>query len=876
MTLEVYRRKRDFKKTPEPPPKRVESASGRSFVVQKHRASHMHYDFRLEHNGVLWSWAIPKGPSLDPADKRLAMQTEDHPVEYGGFEGIIPAGEYGGGTVMVWDRGTWTPVGDPAAGYAKGNLKFTLDGEKLHGGFALVRTRTDKYGKQSWLLIKEKDDAARPGYAVVEEAPDSVLSGRDLDAIASARAHVWRSKLSVKENVKAGAVAPMPAPKAVKKRGAKGKAGAAAAEVEAAPRGRKAAMPATMTPMLATLVDKAPPGDDWVHEVKYDGYRFLVRIEKKRAQLISRNGKEWTASFPGIVDELAALPVKQAWLDGELVVLDDEGRSTFQGLQNALSGGRGRNLAFFVFDLLYRDGHDLRGLPLTARKAALREVVGEGTKVVKMGPEVRAGGPDFFRQACELKLEGIIAKRADATYQSGARTRDWLKVKCVQRQEMVIAGYTDPQGSRTGFGALLLGVYDGKDLKYAGKVGTGFDDKALRDLMPKLTEREQEKPAFVNPPRGYAAKGAHWIRPELVAEVAFTEWSDDGALRHPSFQGLRMDKKASEVVREKPMATAKAAAAAPASKARTAGKRAAAGGRADASEVAGVKLSHPEKMYWPEASITKGDLAAYYAAVADWIVPHLAGRPLSLVRCPDGWSGQCFYQKHAAKAVNAAVKRVEAPESRGMATYLSADSAAGLAGLVQWGVIELHPWGSRTPRLDRPDRLIFDFDPDDDLDYADLVAAVQLLRTLLGEIGLTGFLKTTGGKGLHVVLPIRATLTWDDAKAFTKSVADFLVRTFPDRFTATLSKERRKGKIFIDFLRNAEGATAIAPYAVRARKNAPVAMPIFWEELERDLRFDHFNVRNAQERLATQKRDPWREFSDTKQTITAAMRKRFR
>ncbi len=872
MTLEVYRRKRDFKKTPEPPPTRAESASGRSFVVQKHRASHMHYDFRLEHNGVLWSWAIPKGPSLDPADKRLAMQTEDHPVEYGGFEGVIPQGEYGGGTVMVWDRGTWTPVGDPAAGYAKGNLKFTLDGEKLRGGFALVRTRTDKYGKESWLLIKEKDDAARPGYAVVEEAPDSVLSGRDLDAIAAARAHVWRSRLSVKENVKAGAIAAAPA-----RKGAARKPGTQAPPAQgedASPRGRKAAMPAMLTPMLATLVDKAPAGDDWVHEIKYDGYRFLVRIEKKRAQLISRNGKEWTASFPGVVKELAALPVKQAWLDGELVVQDDEGRSTFQGLQNALSGGRARNLAFFAFDLLYRDGYDLRGLPLTARKAALRALVGAGTQAVKMGPEVRGGGPEFFRQACALKLEGIIAKRADATYQAGARTRDWLKVKCVQRQEMVIGGYTDPQGSRTDFGALLLGVYDGKDLRYAGKVGTGFDDKTLRDLMPELVKRAQATPAFVNPPRGYAAKGAHWIRPELVAEVAFTEWSDDGALRHPSFQGLRMDKKAREVVREEPVATAKAAAPTVAGPA--GGRRARASEPADASEAAGVRLSHPEKMYWPEAAITKGDLAAYYVAIADWIVPHLAGRPLSLVRCPDGWSGQCFYQKHAAKAVNAAVKRVQAPESRGMATYLSADSAAALAGLVQWGVIELHPWGSRTPRLDRPDRLIFDFDPDDDLDYADLVAAVQLLRTLLAEIGLTGFLKTTGGKGLHVVLPIRATLGWEDAKAFTKSVADFLVRTFPDRFTATLSKAQRKGKIFIDFLRNAEGATAIAPYAVRSRKNAPVAMPIAWEELERDLRFDHFNVRNARERLATQKRDPWRDFLDTRQTITAAMRKRFK
>ena len=881
MTLTVYRQKRDFRKTPEPKPKRVESATGRSFVVQKHAASHLHYDFRLEHDGVLWSWAVPKGPSLDPADKRLAMHTEDHPVEYGAFEGVIPQGEYGGGTVMVWDRGTWTPHGDPAEGHAKGNLKFTLDGEKLKGGFALVRTRSDKYGKESWLLIKEKDEEARPGYAIAEEAPDSVVSGRDLDAIAQARSHVWRSKLSVRENVKAGAVAPMPATQDARKDAAAkaGKEKPAKAKPATA-HGRKAPMPDTLTPMLATLVDEAPAGDGWIHEVKYDGYRFLARIEKGRARLLSRNGKEWTASFPDIVRDLAKLPVKQAWLDGELVVLDDAGRSSFQRLQNALTGGREKNLAFFVFDLLYRDGYDMRALPLTERKALLREVAGEGTGRVKVGPEVRGDGPDFFRQACGLGLEGIVAKRADAAYASGARTRDWLKVKCVQRQEMVIGGYTDPQGSRTGFGALLLGVHEGKALRYAGKVGTGFDDKALRDLMPELAGREQDEPPFVNPPRGYAAKGAHWVRPELVAEVAFTEWSEDGALRHPSFQGLRLDKKAADVVREKPVATAKAAGGARAKAGSDApaarSRRAAAASEEASGEYAGVKLTHPEKPYWPEAKLTKGDLAAFYVGVADRILPHLAGRPLSLVRCPDGWGGECFYQKHAAKAVNAAVKRMEAPESGRTATYLSADSAAALAGLVQWGVIELHPWGSRAPRLDRPDRLVFDFDPDDDLPFADLVAAVGLLRTLLDEIGLTGFLKTTGGKGLHVVLPIRATLGWDEAKAFTKSVADFLVRTFPDRFTATLSKERRKGKIFIDFLRNAEGATAIAPYGVRSRKNAPVATPIAWEELSRDVRFDYFNIRNVPERLRTQKRDPWREFLATKQSITVAMRKRFR
>lgn len=879
MTLAVYRQKRDFRKSPEPRPKRTGSVTGRSFVVQKHAASHLHYDFRLEYDGVLWSWVVPKGPSLDPADKRLAMPTEDHPVEYGGFEGVIPAGEYGGGTVMVWDRGTWTPVGDPASGRAKGNLKFVLDGDKLKGGFALVRTRGDKYGKESWLLIKEKDDDARPGESITDTAPDSVLSGRDLDAIAKARKHVWQSRLSVKANVAAGALSAARARKP-----AVGKSTSTAVTAPSA-RGRKAAMPAEMEPMLATLVDAAPADDGWVHEVKYDGYRFLARIERKRAHLISRNGRDWTGKFPDIVRDLVRLPVEQGWLDGELVVLDDEGRSSFQALQNALAGGDGGHLAYFVFDLLHRDGYDTRALPLIERKAQLREIVGDGAGTVRVGPEVRGNGPEFFRQACRLGLEGIVSKRADAAYAAGVRTRDWLKVKCVQRQEMVIGGYTEPQGSRIGFGALLLGVHEGKVLRYAGKVGTGFDDKTLRDLLPALVKRERATPPFVDPPRGFQAKGANWIEPDLVAEVAFTEWSADGALRHPSFQGLRLDKKARDVVREKPVITAaKSGTTRPAARKGQGGKGAsrkakdetrAAPSEMDDDVLPGVTLSHPEKVYFPEVKVTKGDLAAYYVAMAEWIVPHIAGRPLSLVRCPDGWQGECFYQKHAAKAVNAAVKRMQVPEGSGEATYLSADSAAGLAGLVQWGVIELHPWGSHAPRLSRPDRLIFDFDPDDDLPYADLVAAVNLLRTLTDEIGLTGFLKTTGGKGLHVVLPIRATLGWDEAKAFSKSVADFLVRTFPDRFTATLAKERRKGKIFIDYLRNAEGATAIAPYAVRARANAPVATPLDWSELKPDVRFDHFTLRNVPQRVRSLKQDPWRDFFTTRQTITVAMRKRF-
>ena len=864
MALEKYRAKRNFKVTPEPRGKVVRKAkSSLSFVIQKHAASHLHYDFRLELNGVLLSWAIPKGPSLDPADKRLAMHVEDHPLEYGGFEGVIPERQYGAGTVMLWDRGTWEPKGDPVAGYAKGHLKFELHGEKLEGGWTLIRTHGSKYGgktgDQAWLLIKEKDEYARTGGpSIVETAPNSVTTRRNLDEIAAARSHVWQSKLSVKENVKAGAVAE--AGPAAKKKGR----GAS----NTMPEGAKAAsLPAMLSPMLTTLVTSAPSGPDWLHEIKYDGYRMLCRIEKGNARLFSRNAKDWTAIFAGIAADLVKLPVRTAWVDGEVVVMDAAGRTSFQALQNALAS-RNAPLSFFAFDLVYVDGYDLRKVTLTERKRLLRRIVGDGVGAIRVGPEVQGHGDEFFKQACSLSLEGAVCKRVDSLYHDGARTRDWVKVKCTRRQEMVIGGFTEPQGARTGFGALLLGIYDQGKLQYAGKVGTGFDDRTLTALYKVLVKLEQKEPPFVNPPRGYEAKGAHWVKPELVAEIAFTEWSNDGALRHPSFQGLRTDKKATEVVREEAQPAPSRAASAPKTTKTAAAKK------TEATMVAGIAISHPEKLYFPEAGITKVDIAQYYERMASRILPHIKGRPLALVRCPDGWNKQCFYQKHADKSVNPAVARIEVPEGGGKAMYMGAASAKALVALVQWGVLELHPWGSRQPRLDRPDRLIFDFDPDEGVTWKDLVTGVELLRALLGELELEGFLKTTGGKGLHVIVPIRTTLDWDQAKGFTRAVADFMVSTFGDRFTATVSKAKRKGKVFVDYLRNAEGASAVAPYAVRARANAPVSMPIAWEELASDVRFDHFNVRNAQDRLAKQKRDPWRDFETTRQTITKAHGKR--
>ena len=881
MRLQRYREKRDFRLTPEP---RGRVARGKaktlSFVIQKHAARHLHYDFRLELGGVLLSWAVPKGPSLDPQDKRLAIHVEDHPLEYGGFEGIIPPDQYGSGTVMVWDRGTWAPSGDPVAGYKKGHLKFQLDGEKLKGGWALVRTHGSKYGsksgEQAWLLIKEKDAFAQRGSDdIVDDAPDSATTGRRLDEIARDRKHAWHSSRSVAENVRAGALAAGRSP-ARKKRSAAAKRAEPSVSPATVEGAKAAPMPATLTPMLATLVDAVPVGEDWAHEIKYDGYRMLCRVERGKARIFSRNGKDWTSMLEPIAKAAQRLRVKQAWLDTEVAAVDAEGHTSFQVLQNALSDPNRKPLTCFVFDLLYLDGYDLRQAALTERKRLLQRVLEGADPALRYSGDVRGSGAEFFKQACQLGLEGAISKRADSPYRAGMRTREWVKVKCGKRQEMVIGGFTDPQRSRSGFGALLLGVYESGELRYSGKVGTGFDDKTLTKLRAMLDKLEQSSSPFANPPRGFEAKRAHWVKPQLVAEIAFTEWSNDGALRHSSFQGLREDKKATEVVRERPAAKPAATGEAP-QRASARRVRAAKASKEVVPDnaVAGVTLSHPDKQLFPEAKLAKRDLALYYEKVADRILPHLRDRPLSLVRCPDGWKAQCFYQKHADKSVHQAVTRIEVPESRGKAMYFAADSLAALVGLVQWGVIELHPWGSRAPKLDRPDRLLFDLDPDPGVAWPQIVEAVALLRALLDDIGLTGFLKTTGGKGLHVVVPVRATLDWDEAKAFTRAIADFLVRTFPDRFIATASKHRRKGRIFIDYLRNAVGATAIAPYALRARANAPVSTPITWDELSaEDLRFDHFNVRNIPARLARMRKDPWASFDTTKQSVTRAMIKR--
>jgi bifunctional non-homologous end joining protein LigD len=921
MALEEYKRKRNFRATPEPAGK-VKKTKGTAFVIQKHAATRLHYDFRLEMEGVLRSWAVPKGPSLDPGEKRLAVHVEDHPIDYGDFEGTIPKGQYGGGTVLLWDRGTWIPEGDPVAGYKKGHLRFQLDGEKLHGGWDLVRMggRRSDDGHDNWLLIKVDDESARPGSddAIVKERPESVASGLDVDEIAASPERVWQSNRPGKdEGTFKGKIAALAAKKAgaaknveTPRRGVSGRGAAKAAAKRRRPTGaslqsdidpsqisgaRKAAMPSGIEPQLATLVEVVPRGEEWIHEIKYDGYRALCEISDGEARLITRRGNDWTDHFTRVAREAAKLPVSEAVLDGEVVVLEPNGTTSFQALQNALSGNRQEDLVYFAFDLLYLDGWDLRRAPLLARKEALAEILAGRQGAVRLGDHVPGGGEDFFRQACTFGLEGIVSKRADLGYHSG-RSKDWLKVKCLQRQEFVIVGFTNPEKSRVGLGALLLGVYESKELVYAGKVGTGFDDRTLLDLRKRLDKLEIDKPAFKNAPRGAEARRSHWVKPELVAEVAFTEWTEEGILRHPSFQGLREDKSPREVVRERPQAPPPAAHTAEAKPSRSGKKKTAvnkvpaakapkpairpapeesevpAQGKSRKKEIgiAGFHLSNPERVLYPEQGLTKRELAVYYSRIADWILPHLADRPLTLVRCPEGRARQCFYQKHITEHVPASVRRVDVGEPE---PYGSVSDLEGLLALVQMGVLEIHFWGAHRDKIELPDYVVFDLDPDEGLPWERVVEGAFMMRDFLTELGLRTFLKTTGGKGLHVVFPVARRDDWDEVKAFTKAVTEAVVASAPDRYTSKLPKASRKGKVFIDYLRNGRGATSISPYSTRARPGATVSAPLFWEELETGARGDSFNVRNLPERLENLPSDPWADFLKVRQSITAAMKK---
>jgi bifunctional non-homologous end joining protein LigD len=892
MGLTEYRKKRNFRVTSEPRGGRVRLHERLSFVIQKHAASHLHYDFRLELDGVLLSWAVPKGPSLDPADKRLAMHVEDHPLEYGGFEGVIPQGEYGGGTVLLWDRGTWEPVGDAKKDYRAGALKFDLHGEKLKGRWMLVR-RGGKRGdsaEKHWFLFKERDKYARPGSDIAKVKPLSVASGRDLDEIAKSADRVWGPKGEVATNkptkIPASRHAGNGTNKAVpKKRQSLTKSNQAAIAKALAHFGEKrAGLPRKPQVQLATLVDAAPPGDSWLHEIKFDGYRMLCRIDNGKARFISRNGKDWTARFEDLPADAARLPVTNAVIDGEVVILEADGKTRFQSLQNAFQSSEHAPFVYYVFDLLFVDGHDLTSAPIEERKSLLEKLVRSKSDTIIFSDHVVGNGPKFFEEASKLGLEGIISKRSGRPYVPG-RGSDWLKVKCSLREEFVIGGFTPPEGSRTHFGSLLLGYYneDG-DLMYAGRVGTGFDDSTLAMLHKKFAKLIVHQSPFSNL-RGTTgqARGVTWLRPSLVGQVQFSNWTGGGHLRHPTFQGLREDKAANKVVRDNPISSKSIASTEEASAvSKTNRTRASRNGQrlnrqaesAAENEVAGVTLSHPDKVLYPEDGYTKLDLANYYVEVGSWMLPHVESRLLSLVRCPAGSGGKCFFQKHPGEGTSDVFDRYPVEESNGVEEYLAIKDIAGLVALVQMGVLEIHIWGSQADRFERPDRLIFDLDPDPTVKWPQVVTAAKEVRLLLEELGLESFIKTTGGKGLHIAVPIQRRTDWDDAKAFCRAVADFMVAAAPDRYIAKMSKAARRGKIFIDYLRNDRGATAVAPYSTRVKPGATVSVPITWDELSSKLKSDHFTMANVPPRLAKLKKDPWAGIEKVKQSITASMLKR--
>ncbi len=865
MGLRQYWKKRNFTKTPEPRGKTIPTTGRLQFVIQKHAASRLHYDFRLELDGTLKSWAVPKGPSLDPGQKRLAVHVEDHPLDYAGFEGIIPAKQYGGGTVLLWDRGYWEPIGDPGSSYRRGRLKFTLHGEKLHGIWNLVRMGgRQEAGKENWLLIKEKDDEARSGKKidVTQMLTTSVASGKSIEQIASGEHAIWQSN-------KQSSTTSQPVPR---RRPIKG---------IPAPGARKAAQEKWVVPQLATLVTASPEGKEWVHELKYDGYRILCRLQNGTATLWTRNGHDWSAKLPHIAAAAGDLPVKTAWLDGEVVALLPDGRVSFQTLQNAFDTHSDSNLVYFVFDLLYHDGYDLRPAPLIERKRLLSALFKDNSPsaLVQYSDHISGQGEVAFAEACRSGMEGLVAKRADASYVAG-RNRNWVKVKCGRRQEFVIGGFTDPSGSRTAFGALLLGVYDAQGrLQFAGRTGTGFSDRSLKELHARLKKLEQTTPPFVDPPGGGERRGVHWVNPTLVAEVAFAEWTNEGQLRQASFQGLREDKAARTVVHERPATGVSPKTTGTGSGSRS--QRQKKGSKPKRlsnthspngpTTVGGVTLSHPDRVLFPEQRVTKFTLAQYYESVSEWMLPHVEDRPLTLVRCPDGYNKECFYQKHANDRIPEAVGRVEIPDDQGTACYMVADSLAALVGLVQMGVLELHTWGSKRDKLERPDRMILDLDPDPAVEWSAVIEGAQLLRTLLSELELMSFVKTTGGKGLHIVVPLRRVHTWDEVKAFSKAIADHLAHMIPDRFLAHMSKQKRKGKIYIDYLRNAKGATAVAAYSTRARPGAPLSVPLAWDELSVDMRSDHFTIANLPDRLSQLRQDPWKDYFSTQQRITRKM-----
>jgi bifunctional non-homologous end joining protein LigD len=853
-SLKTYKSKRNFDITSEPEEGGTPNEAALSFVIQKHWATRLHYDFRIELDGAMKSWAVPKGPSFDTHDKRMAMHVEDHPISYNSFEGQIPEHQYGAGKVIIWDKGTWTPIGDAREGYRKGNLKFELHGHKLRGKWVLVRMKGGKYGsgkQDPWLLIKEKDEFVRPAaeFSVVDEMPDSV------------------AKLGMPDVAQGGAPEPAATSAASKSKPKRG----------AAPQGVvKAELPETLSPPLATLVDTPPDNDqDWLYEIKFDGYRIVARIDGKDIRLITRNGNDWTHRLPTLVAELKKMKLPPCWLDGEIVVADDKGVPDFQALQNAFDSARTKNIVYYVFDLPYCDGYDLRKTPLTERRTQLQAALTKTpSEYVHYSDTFPVSGRDLVASACHIGLEGVIGKRKNSHYAAGRRTADWIKLKCGHRQEFVIGGYTDPQGSRQGIGSLLLGVHEEGKLRYAGNVGSGFSDRTLKEIKKQLDAVAADKSPFAAS-TGIDRK-AHWVKPVLLAEVSFSEWTDGGHVRHGVFHGLRSDKKADAITREEAIPTkAIEARKSPVSRKTSSAKEKT---RRDTSTAetaphsrlpAGMKVSHPDRVVDPSTGLTKIDLIRYYALVAPLMMPHLKGRPVSLVRAPNGIKGQLFFQKHIEDPFDGLSSLDPALDPEHPA-LMEIAKPIGLLNAAQMNVIEIHTWNGVKTAIDKPDRMTFDLDPGEGVEWPAMQESTLLMRAFLQQLGLESFCKTSGGKGLHVVVPLKRRYDWDTIKDFSKAIVDHMAKTLPTRFVAKSGPRNRVGKIFIDYLRNGFGATTVCAWSVRARPGLGVSVPLEWDEVNKLHSSAQWTVSNIHTRLDLGN-TPWDDYDKSAQNVTEAM-----